>query len=219
MNLTTLPKSVLRLQYKIARFPLGLIEQQLRFLPTDAPPRLMYERGLGMLDGIVGSVLDDQEIATRGALATERADAVKRAEKLDAQAAAEKRAADAELRRTRERAEAEQEAARRDREKEVQQARERAQERAKQAEKEAEQKKAAETAKADQEAAAKRRAAETAKKKDEERIRKAEEQAAEPAKVSLKDAVAKQLEAKEAEERAHDAGEVAEFEKIEHKNP
>ncbi len=89
MNLATLPKSVLRLQYKIARFPLGLIEQQLRFLPTDAPPRLMYERGLGMLDGIVGSVLDDQEIATRGALATERADAVKRAEKLDAQAARE----------------------------------------------------------------------------------------------------------------------------------
>ncbi len=56
-------------------------------------------------------------------------------------------------------------------------------------------------------------------KKDEERIHKAEEEAAEPAKVSLKDAVAKQLEAKEAKERAHDAGEVAEFEKIEHKNP
>ncbi|MDV2475377.1 IF2 family translation initiation factor [Rhodococcus zopfii] len=157
MNLTTLPKIVLRLQYKIARFPLGLVEQQLRFLPTDAPPRLMYERGLGMLDGIVGSVLDDQEIATRGALATERADAVKRAEKLDAHAAAEKRAADAELRRAHERAAAEQEAA--------------------------------------------------------------QKKAAEPAKVSLKDAVAKQLEVKEAQERAHDEGEVAEFEKIEHKNP
>ena len=110
-----------------------------------------------MLDGIVGSVLDDQEIATRGALATERADAVKRAEKLDAQAAAEKRAANAELRRTHERAAAEQEAP--------------------------------------------------------------QKKAAEPAKVSLKDAVAKQLEVKEAQERAHDAGEVAEFEKIEHKNP
>ncbi|WP_241383582.1 IF2 family translation initiation factor [Rhodococcus sp. CH91] len=218
MNLIALPRNVLRLQYRIARFPLGLIEQQLRFLPTDAPPRLVYERGLGMLDGIVGSLLDDRDIATRGALATERADAVRRADKLDAQAAAEKRAADAELRRTRERAAAEQEDARRQREEEVRQARERAQERAQQAEKEAEQKKAAETAKAEQEAQERRRAAEAEKKKDDERIREAEKDAAEPAKISLKDAVAKQLEAKEAEERAHDAGELVDYEKIEHKH-
>ncbi|UYP18995.1 IF2 family translation initiation factor [Rhodococcus sp. Z13] len=175
MNLTTLPKSVLRLQYKIARFPLGFIEQQLRFLPADAPPRLMYERGLGMLDGIVGSVLDDPAIATRGALITEQADAVRRAEKIGAQATAEREARHAEEEKT-------------------------------------------PPAKVAPERIAPAKAA-PSKVEPKKPAPQKSEQTEEPEKISLKDAVAKQLEAKEAEERAHDAGDVAEFEKIEHKHP
>lgn len=69
MSLLDLPKTVLRLQYRFARLPLSLIEQQLRVLPADSPPRQAYQRGLGLLDGAVGNLLDDPDIASRGAAA------------------------------------------------------------------------------------------------------------------------------------------------------
>lgn len=213
MNLTALPKSVLRLQYRIARFPLGVIEQQLRFLPSDAAPRLMYERGLGMLDGIVGSVVGDEDIATRGALANERAQAVIRAEELDRQAADEKRAADEELRRAHERAADEREEARRKRERDVEHARAQRDEREKQAAQEAAQKKAAQTAQVTKQAEKQQQTAEAAKRKQQAAVREAEKQASEPAKIALEDAVAKKLESKKAEQDAKKVGNLADAEK------
>lgn len=218
MDLTALPKSVLRLQYRVARFPLGVIERQLRFLPSDAMPRLMYERGLGMLDGIVGSVVGDEDIATRGALTNERAQAVLRAEELDRRAATEKQAADAQLRNAHERAADEREEARTKREQEVEQARTERAEREKRAAQEAAQKKAAQTAQATRQAEKQRQSAEATKRKQQAAVREAEKQASEPAKITLEDAVAKKLESKKAEEHAKKAGNLADAEKASRKS-
>ena len=86
--LIALPVAALRVQYTIARYPLQLIEAQLgTWLPSQAPVRLIYERGFGLLDRTAGRVLGDGDLERRGAALIERSGALARAEKLDAQAA------------------------------------------------------------------------------------------------------------------------------------
>ena len=92
MNITGVPSTVLLMQYRIARFPLHVIEQRLiARLSAESPARLFYERSLGALDVTIGNVLGDTGLADRGAALAERSDALRLAARLDASAGAEVR--------------------------------------------------------------------------------------------------------------------------------
>lgn len=80
MRITNIPFAVLGLQYKIARFPLQLIEDRLvARMDAETPARLFFERSLGMMDAAVGTVLGDSQLKTRGEALAERSDALSRA--------------------------------------------------------------------------------------------------------------------------------------------
>ena len=80
MNITTVPFAVLGIQYKIARFPLQLIEDRVMArMDAESPARLYFERTLGMLDAAVGGALGDSKLAERGSALAERSDALSRA--------------------------------------------------------------------------------------------------------------------------------------------
>jgi hypothetical protein len=87
MDTTDVPFAVLRFQYRIARIPLQLIEEQMAaWMGSEAPPRLFYERWLGGLDATVGNLLGDPKLEKRGAALIESSDALDRAAQLDATA-------------------------------------------------------------------------------------------------------------------------------------
>ena len=66
MTFADLSRTVLRVQYQIARAPLALIEKQLTArLDSDARLRLFYQRSLGLLDALAGNVLDSPSLARR----------------------------------------------------------------------------------------------------------------------------------------------------------
>jgi hypothetical protein len=105
MNIIDVPLAVLRLQYRIARFPFQLIEQRVvAQMDQEAPARLLFERSFGGLDATVGHLLSDPELASRGAALVERSDALGRAAGLDATAVAKQKQADAELKAKRDKA-------------------------------------------------------------------------------------------------------------------
>ena len=66
-------------------------------LYSEAPARLFYERSLGAIDAAVGNLLGDPQLKKRGTALVERSDALGRAAKLDAKAAAKREQADAKL--------------------------------------------------------------------------------------------------------------------------
>lgn len=96
MNVLTVPRSVVALQYKVLRLPFQLADTYVvgRLLPVDSDLRLRVERSLASLDAGVGRLLQDDGLARRGEAVLRRADALDAAASLDAQAAA--RRADAE---------------------------------------------------------------------------------------------------------------------------
>jgi hypothetical protein len=99
MTFADLSRTVLRVQYQIARVPLQLIEEQLvARLDSDARVRLFYQRSLGLLDALAGNVLGSPRLARRGATTIERSDKLMRAADLDAQANATIAQANSELR-------------------------------------------------------------------------------------------------------------------------
>src|SRR4051812_33489487 len=98
MKIAEIPFAVLRFQYQIARIPLQLIEDQMAArLYKEAPVRLFYERSLGSVDAAIGDLLGDPRLKQRGTALIERSDALSRAAKLDAKAAAKREQADAKL--------------------------------------------------------------------------------------------------------------------------
>ncbi|MDV6278888.1 IF2 family translation initiation factor, partial [Rhodococcus erythropolis] len=98
MNILTVPITLLRVQYKIVRIPLQLVEDHLMSrLPTESSARLMYEHTLGVLDSAVGSALGDRDSERRGDALVERSDALSRATTLEEEAARTEAEADAEL--------------------------------------------------------------------------------------------------------------------------
>lgn len=219
MNIVSVPLAVLRLQYKIVRFPLQLIEDQfMSRLGTEAPARVMYERTLGVIDGAVGSVLGDQEVEQRGAALTKRSDALLRAAELDAEASRKAAEADAELEAERQRANEQQVAAQEAKQREVEQARKREEERKRTAAQEAEQRKQAAAKQADEQAAQRKQAAEAAARNEREKIKAAEEKAAAPAKEQLQEAADKQSEAADKRARADRVEDLAESEAANRKN-
>lgn len=67
MRITDLPLAVLRLQYRLARTPLHLIERQvLSRLDAEARQRLFLERALGAVDAAAGSLLRDADLEAGG---------------------------------------------------------------------------------------------------------------------------------------------------------
>lgn len=87
MILFSLPRKVLRLQYIVARLPLGMIERQMaQRWDDEAPVRLAYERMLGVVDGAAGALLGDRELMDRGHREMQQADMLARAAALDTKA-------------------------------------------------------------------------------------------------------------------------------------
>ena len=85
MSFVDLSRAALRVQYRIVRYPLGLIEKQMATrLGPRALPRLLYERSLGLLDAAAGNVLDATALAQRGVTKIEQSDNRMRAADLDA---------------------------------------------------------------------------------------------------------------------------------------
>ena len=173
--LIALPVAALRVQYTIVRYPLQLIEAQLgTWLPSQAPVRLIYERGFGLLDRTAGRVLGDSDLERRGAALLERSGALARAEKLDAQAARIASRAEDELATTREDTREQQHAALVEEQHARENAREQAQNREDAARQQAQQQEKAAKEHADEVAAHRVQAAETTRSSEQSRIRDAE---------------------------------------------
>lgn len=69
-KISDVPFAILRLQYRAARVPLQIVEEQVvARLDNESPARLVYERSLGALDVTVGNLLGDPKIAERGGAA------------------------------------------------------------------------------------------------------------------------------------------------------
>ncbi|ANW65587.1 hypothetical protein BCA37_20250 [Mycobacterium sp. djl-10] len=120
MNITTVPKAVLRLQYQLVRFPLGMIDQQIRArIDEDAPVRLIFERSLGALDATVGQLLGDPALTDRGTTMKVRSETLAQAVDLEARAEATEQAAETAVEEQVEDARATQQKARQDRERAV----------------------------------------------------------------------------------------------------
>lgn len=156
MNITTVPFALLSFQYRIARYPLQLIEERVMArMGAETPARLFYERSLGLLDAAVGSALGDSKLKERGSALAERSDTLSRAARLDAAASEKEMNAEAELNDKRDKAIDDQTQARETRQRDIEDARTRAEHR-----------KGAATANADKRAeAAKQKADEVAVKR------------------------------------------------------
>jgi hypothetical protein len=92
MNVLTVPRTVVALQYKALRFPSKVVEQQLvgRFLAQDSALRLGVERSLASLDAGVGRFLQDEGLVRRGTAVARKADALELASSLEEKAAQRK---------------------------------------------------------------------------------------------------------------------------------
>lgn len=99
MNVLTLTRSVVALEYRALRYPSQLLETTVvaARMPDDSGLRLAYERLLGALDSKAGSLLADQRLTDRGRALTRRADVIEKAVALEAKAAERKTKADEQL--------------------------------------------------------------------------------------------------------------------------
>ena len=214
MRIIDAPQAVLRFQYRIARFPLQIIEERLvARMGSEAPARLFYERSLGLLDAAVGNALGDFRLAERGGALAERSDALRRAAQLDAAADQARQQSSADLKAKSDKAIEEQQDARADKEREVEEARSSAEERKRAAEKAAAQRTAAAKKQADDVAAQRKNSAEAAKREEYARIRANEQKAAAASKSKLDDAQARRTQADNKRAQADRVEELADSEK------
>jgi hypothetical protein len=90
MGIIDIPKTVLRVQYRMARTPLQFVEDRVvSRWDAEAPGRLAYERSLGVLDAVVGRLLGADDIEAGGTVLARRSAALGRAAQLEAEATAE----------------------------------------------------------------------------------------------------------------------------------
>ena len=195
MRIIEAPMAVLRLQYRIVRFPLQMIEERVvARMGSEAPARLFYERSFGLLDVAVGNVLGDSRLQMRGGALVERSDALGRAAKLDAAADQARQQSSADLKAKSDKAIEDQRDARAAKDRDVEDARTAAEERKHAAEEAAAQRTAAAKKQADDVAAQRKNSAEAAKRGAQARIRAKEQKAAAAAKSKLDDAQARRTE-------------------------
>jgi len=189
MSFVGLSRSILRVQYHVARLPLQVIEEQLvARLDSDARLRLFYQRSLGLLDAVAGNVLGSPGLAQRGVNKIDASDKLMRAADLDAQANATIAQAGSEVREVRRAATQAVKDAHAARAQDAKQARDTAEERKRAAREEADQRVGAATKRADETAAQRKGAAEKAKKVEHAVIRADETLAEVSAQAKLDDA-------------------------------
>jgi len=214
VSIIELPLQVLRLQYRLARFPLQFIEDRwIARLDAEAPARLIYERSLGGLDAAVGGVLGDSTLRKRGAVLARRSEIRGEAAVRSMAAARQRQQAGAQLEDSLEAAADDRAEAVTAKQDAVADARERAQQRKRQAAEDAD-KRIAQAAKASRaEAERKREAAEAAEQQRLQRINKAEAKSAAAAKAALEDARDKRAAAAAKREQAEQVDVLADAEK------
>ncbi|HMI94681.1 MAG TPA: hypothetical protein VK509_25075 [Polyangiales bacterium] len=214
MRIIDAPLAVLRIQYRIARFPLQLIEQRvIARMGSEAPARLFYERSLGLLDVAIGNALGDRQLEKTGGALAKRSDALGRAAKLDAAADQAQRRSSADLKARSDEAIEEQQDAQAAKARKIEQARTAAEERKRAAEAAAAQRTAAAKKRADDAAAQRTKSAEAAKREKQATIRSNEQKAAAAAKSKLDDAQARRTEAGAKRAQANRIEKLAEAEK------
>lgn len=214
MNIIKVPVALLRLQYRIARFPFQVVaDTVMTRLDSETPARLFYERSLGTVDAVVGGALGDANLQTSGAALVERSDALSRAARLDAAAETKREKADAQLRSTRAETTSEFQEARETRQKEEQAARESAQQRTRNAAESAQKRTAAAKRDADVAANKQAEAVEKVRKNEREAIRAEEQAAADEARSKMEEAAAKRGEATSRRMRAEKLDDLADNEK------
>lgn len=214
MRIIDAPLAVLRIQYRIARFPLQLIEQRVvARMGSEAPARLFYERSLGLLDVAMGNALGDKRLEKSGSALAKRSDALGRAAKLDAAADRAQRQSSADLKARTDEAIEEQQDAQAAKARKVEEARTSAEERKRAAEAAAAQRTAAAKKRADDAAAQRTKSAEAAKREKQAAIRSNEQKAAAAAKSKLDDAQARRTEAAAKRAQANRIEKLAEAEK------
>lgn len=196
MRIIDAPLAVLRVQYRIARFPLQMIEQRVvARMASEAPARLFYERSLGLLDAVMGNALGDRRLQKSGSALARRSDVLGRAARLDAEAEQAQQQSRADLKARSDEASEEQQEALSAKQRKVEEARSSAEERKGAAEEAAAQRTAAAKKQADEAAARRTESAEAAKREELAKIRADEQRAAADAKSKLDDAQAKRTEA------------------------
>jgi hypothetical protein len=214
MRIIDAPFAVLRLQYRIVRFPLQMIEERVvARMGSEAPARLFYERSFGLLDAAVGNVLGDYRLQMRGGALVERSDALGRASKLDAAADQARQQSSADLKAKSDKAIEDQQDARAAKDRDVAEARTAAEERKHAAEEAAAQRTADLKRRADEMAAQRKNSAEAAKRDEQARIRANEQKAAVASKSKLDDAHARRAEAGVKRAQADRVEELADIEK------
>jgi hypothetical protein len=192
MRVSEIPFKVLRVQYRIARFPLQVIEDRaVARMGPEAPARLLYERSLGALDATVGNALGDPELEKRGAALAERSEALGRAAQLDATAAQTQQDATADLNAKRTEVAQAENQARATKQREAERARTAAEERKRAATADASKRTAAAKRRADELAASRTKEAEAFKRGQQAKIRAAEQKATAAAEAKREDARAK----------------------------
>ena len=99
MNLLTVPRKVVGLEYKALRYPAQVLEVKIiaAKLPEESAFRLGFERLLGGLDSAAGALLADPALVERGRLLTRRTEIVAKAATLESKAAQRREQADTEL--------------------------------------------------------------------------------------------------------------------------
>ncbi|MCW2529662.1 MAG: hypothetical protein JWM76_4522 [Pseudonocardiales bacterium] len=214
MKIATFPFAVLRFQYRVVRFPLGLIEERVfARMNSEAPARLLYERTLGTLDATVGNALDDPELAKRGAAFADRSDALARAARLDTAATQKEEHADAEVKAKREQSLEDRKEATAKKAREIQETLHEADVRKDAAAASAQKRTAAAKQQVDEVASKRKEAAETAKRDEQARIKAAEKKVTEAAEAKLDHAQAKRGKAATARAQADRIEELADVEK------
>jgi hypothetical protein len=189
MSFADFSRTVLRVQYHIARVPLQLIETQLvARLDSDARLRLFYQRSLGVLDAFAGNVLGSPRLAQHGATKIERSDKLMRAADLDAEANATIAQANSEFRDARGGATQATDDARAEKAQEAKQARDTAEARKRAERQTADQRAGAAKKRADETAARRKGAADAAKRVEHAVIRADEKLAEVDAQAKLDDA-------------------------------
>lgn len=214
MKIIDVSFAVLRFQYKVARFPLQLIEERIvARMDSEAPGRLFYERSLAALDVTVGNALNDTELEQRGAALAERSDALRKAAELDAAAEAEVREANQEFKTRRDKAIKQEQNAQGTKRQSIEDARAEADERKRNTAQAAQKRTAEAKQRADQTAAQRTNAVETAKRDEQARIKAAEQNATKLAQAKLEDARDKRGDAAVKRGQADRVEELADVEK------
>jgi hypothetical protein len=215
MALTTLTRSVVKLEYSAVRLPFSLLEEHVvsRYLDDEARLRLGFERALGSLDSVAGWLLADDDIARRGQVLRRRTQFLAKASDLEEKARARRADAKEKLQAGQAQARRAREQAREEMGEEVTAAFRQEQEHKQEVQHDADAWAGARKNQAEQTAEKRAAAAETAKRAAQERVSAQEERVTAGARRQLSDAAGKHRSAQQHRQEADRMGRLAEKER------